>query len=541
MPVVLLALVLLLVSPALRGQQVTIPEAVRAAADRITADQLEHDLGYLASDALLGRNTPSPGFDTAAEYIAKRLERAGLKPFGDEGTFFQHYVMRESHVDTAAAYLEIGEVKFRFGDHFIIRSFAGPMTEPLPVVYVGHGWTVPGRGIDPYAGVDVKGKIVLAHGPRALPKGVEIRQIGRISVGANTPFVEAARRGAAGIIFIPQTSALQNWAQMRGQNTVVRELEPRVPSAYAAPAVTSVLLEQKATEGLLAGESVEGAELIARGDRQEYPSSFQLRKSVTLHLPVGSTTDHRPYNVVALMAGNDPALKDEYITIESHLDGAVGTRTVDGDAVYNSADDNASGSAANLAIAERMMAGPRPKRSVIFIWDSGEERGLWGTRYFVHRPPVALEKIVAHVNIDMIGANRAPGSPDADAAGATGPNEVYLIGPGVLSGQTDALLERTNREYLNLRFNRDYDRAESEFFYPRTDAGPFLERGILTIGFTTGIHVRYHAPSDEARYLDPKKMEAIARTVFMAAWMLADSTERPRIDRSIPPTVLRYQ
>ncbi|MCA1559464.1 MAG: M28 family peptidase [Acidobacteria bacterium] len=227
--------------------------------------------------------------------------------------------------------------------------------------------------------------------------------------------------------------------------------------------------------------------------------------------------------------------------MESHLDGAVGTRTADGDDVYNSADDNASGSSANLAIAERMMTGPRPKRSVIFIWDSGEERGLWGTRYFVHRPPVPLEKIVAHVNIDMIGASRAPGSPDVEAAGATGPNEVYLIGPGVLSAQTDALLERTNREYLNLRFNRDHDRADSEFFYPRTDAGPFLERGILTIGFTTGIHARYHAPSDEARHLDAKKMEAIARTVFMVVWMLADSTERPRIDRSIPPTVLRYQ
>jgi Zn-dependent M28 family amino/carboxypeptidase len=541
MPAVLLALVLLLVSPALRGQQVTIPEGVRAAADRITADQLAQDLDYLASDALLGRNTPSPGFDTAAEYIAKRLERAGLKPLGDSGTFFQHYVMRESHVDTAAAYLEVGEVKFRFGDHFVIRSFAGPVTGALPVVYVGHGWTVPGRDIDPYAGVDVKGKIVLAHGPRALPKGVVIQQIGRITVGANTPFVEAARRGAAGIIFIPQTSAFANWAQMQGQNTVARELEPRVPSAYAAPSVTSVLLAQKATEGLLAGERVEGGELIALGDRQEYPPSFQLKKSITLHVPIASTTDHRPYNVVALMEGNDPVLKDEYITIESHLDGAVGTRTVDGDGVYNSADDNASGSSANLAIAERIMTGPRPKRSLIFIWDSGEERGLWGTRYFVHRPPVPLERIVAHVNIDMIGANRAPGSPDAEAAGATGPHEVYLIGPGVLSGQTDTLLERTNREYLNLRFNRDHDRADSEFFYPRTDAGPFLERGILTIGFTTGMHARYHAPSDEARYLDSKKMEAIARTVFVAAWMLADSTARPHIDRSIPPTVLRYR
>ncbi|MCA1650205.1 MAG: hypothetical protein LC753_07945 [Acidobacteria bacterium] len=230
-----------------------------------------------------------------------------MKPLGDSSTFFQHYVMRESHVDTAAAYLEIGEVKFHFGDHFVIRSFAGPITGALPVVYVGHGWTVAGRDIDPYAGVDVKGKVVLAHGPRALPKGVEIRQIGGINVGANTAFAEAARRGAAGIIFIPQTSALQNWTQMQGQNTVVRALEPPVPSAYAAPPVTSVLLVQKATDALLAGERVEGAEMVARGDRQDYPLSFQLKKTVTLHLPVGSTTDHRPYNVVGLMEGSDPS------------------------------------------------------------------------------------------------------------------------------------------------------------------------------------------------------------------------------------------
>ena len=89
--------------------------------------------------------------------------------------------------------------------------------------------------------------------------------------------------------------------------------------------------------------------------------------------------------------------------------------------------------------------------------------------------------------------------------------------------------------------NRDHDRAESEFFYPRTDAGPFLERGILTIGFTTGIHGRYHAPSDEAKFLDPKKMEAITRTVLACTWMLADAPDRPRVDKRIPPTVLQYK
>jgi hypothetical protein len=165
---------------------------------------------------------------------------------------------------------------------FVLRSFAGPLAGTLPVVYVGHGWTVPGRGIDPYAGVDVKGKIVLAHGPRALPKGVEIQQIGRISVGANTPFTEAQRRGAAGVIFIAQTSALEGWAQLRGQNAAQRELVPNVPSAYAAVPVTSILLAPQVTAALLEGERVDGAKLVALGDSADYPPSFQLTRSVTV-------------------------------------------------------------------------------------------------------------------------------------------------------------------------------------------------------------------------------------------------------------------
>jgi hypothetical protein len=537
---VLLLLAAVLAAPTMRAQDGAIRADVRAAADRITAAQLERDLAFLASDELLGRNTPSPGFDKAAEYIASRLEKAGLEPIGDDKRFFQRYTMRESQVETAAAWLQAGDQQLAFGGHFVIRSFAGAIDGPRRVVYVGHGWTVPEQGIDPYAGLDVKGKIVLAHGPRALPKGVEIKQIGRVAVGAHSPVVEAERRGAAGIIFIPLTSALADWEQMRGQNTVQRELNPRVPSAYAAPPLTAILLSKTAAGALLAGERVDGSELIARGDRGEYPPSFELARTVTLNLPA-KVTDHRPYNVVAMVPGTDPALKNEYITVESHLDGAVGSRTVDGDGVYNSADDNATGSAATLAIAEYLMTAPRPKRSIVFIWDSGEERGLWGTRFFVHQPPVPLDRIVAHFNVDMIGANRAAGTPDVNAADVTGPNEVYVIGPGVLSAQADALVERVNAGYLNLRLNRDHDRATSEFFYPRSDAGPFLERGILTIGFTTGIHARYHQPADEARHLDPKKMEAIARTVFATVWAFADAAERPRIDKTIPASVPSYR
>ena len=535
LPVVL---ALAIASP--HAQERLLPEAVRAAGDRITAQQLKRDLHFLASDDLLGRNTPSPGFDKAAAYIVQRLEKAGVKPLGDGGTFYQRYEMHESRVDTAAAALEIGAKRFEFGTDFVVRSFAAPLAGSLPVVYVGHGWVIPSQDIDPYAGVDVKGKLVLGHGPRAMPKGVEVRQIGRVAVGASNVVAEAARRGAAGVILLPQAVSDETWQEMREQNLVRKELVPGVPSAYAAPASTSLLLSRAASEALLQGEKIPGEELLRRGAASDFPPSFELDKRITVTLPA-ATTVHRPYNVVGLIEGSDAALKEQYITIESHLDGAVGTRTVQGDSVYNNADDNASGSAANLAIAEAMMVAPRPKRSLIFIWDSGEEQGLWGTRHFVANPPVPLEQIVAHINIDMIGANRAAGSPDAGEARVTGPNEVLLIGPGALSTKVDALLERVNREYLKLAFDRAWDRPDSEFFYPRTDAGPFLERGILTIGFTTGIHDRYHLPADEAQALDPTKMEAIARTIFAAVWALAETPDRPAIDKPIPLTVPRYK
>jgi Zn-dependent M28 family amino/carboxypeptidase len=529
----------LLLSASLVAQAPPLPDTVRRHADGISADVLWKDLTFFASDELAGRNTPSPGFDRAAQYLAARLQQAGLQPAGGGGTYFQHYEMHESRVESGASYLEVGGRRLTLGRDFVVRSFAASVTGPRELVYVGHGWVVPDRQIDPYAGLDLKGKIVVAHGPRALPKGIEIRQIGRLPVGASNVVSEAARRGAAAVIYIPQRGALEGFERMASQNLVRRELVPGVPSAYAAAPATSVLLSTSAAEALFEGERIAGADLLARGDAADYPPPFALAKTVTLHIPA-DTIVHRPYNVVAILPGSDPALRAEYITVEAHLDGAVGTSTVDGDAIYNSADDNATGSAGMLSIAEQM-ARSRPKRSLIFIWDSGEEQGLWGTRFFVSRPPVPLERIVAHFNIDMIGATKAPGGPDANEARVTGPNEVYLIGPQVLSQSASRLLDAVNGAYLKMQFNRDFDRADSEFFYPRTDAGPFLERGILTIGFTTGIHARYHLPSDEVRSLDRDKLTAVTRTAFVSIHALADAVDRPRIDKEIPPLVPRYR
>jgi hypothetical protein len=529
------------VAAAAAAQRFALPDPVRAAAEAITPAQLAWDVARLASDEWGGRNTPSPGFDAAATYITDRLARAGVEPMGDSGGYRQHYDLIESRVDTVAARIEVGGTAFRFGDDFLMRTFAIPLDGTLPVVYVGHGWVIPSRGIDPYAGVDVRGKLVLAHGPRVLPAGVTVAQIGRVTVDGRSPIVEAERLGAAGVLFITEARELIRWDSARAANTVRREIDPPVPSAYAAPAVTSLLLSPAVTEAILNGERVAGRDALAAEQAGAFPAPFELKKRVTVRVPQASRTLHRPYNVVAAVRGADPKLREEFVTVEAHLDGAVGSREVDGDGRYNSADDNASGSAAMLAIAEQLAKAPRPKRSIIFIWDSGEEQGLWGTRRFVHQPPVPLAQIVAHVNIDMIGASRRPDAADERSSGVTEPGEVFLIGPGVLSAGASALLEEVNAGYLKLRFNRAHDRPESEFFYPRTDAGPFLERGILTIGFTTGIHNRYHRPADEAQFLDPAQIHGIARTALASLWMLADAAERPRIDRPIPATVPRHK
>ena len=530
---------LMILTAVVAAQDQPLPPDVRTAGDAIVADTLARDLDFLASDDLAGRDTGSPGFDRAAAFIIDRLETAGLKPVGDDGGFRQHYDLVEMRVDTAKTTLQVDDTRFAFGDDFVLRSLAGGVDATAGVVYVGHGWYAPDRGLDPYAGVDVRGKFVLAHGPRAQPAGGEVPQVGRVAVGAASVFAEASRRGALGVIFLTASNPDADWTAMRTAHLVRRELEPGVPSAYAALPITSVLLGGPAATALLTGEAVDARTLIARGEAGDYPAAFELTRPVTLRVPLASTSRERPFNVVAMVEGTD--LRDEYVTVAAHLDGAVGDREVEGDRIYNSADDNATGSAVTLSIAEQLMKGPRPRRSVIFIWDSGEERGLWGTRQFVHAPPVPLDRIVAHINVDMVGATRAPGSPDAESPDVAGRHEVFVIGPRVLSPTAAALIARVNDAYLGMTLNHKDDRADSEFFYPRTDAGPYLERGILTIGFTTGTHPRYHLPADEARYLDPTKMEAVARTVYASLWALASTDERPRIEQEIPASVPRYR
>jgi len=283
--------------------------------------------------------------------------------------------------------------------------------------------------------------------------------------------------------------------------------------------------------------------VLANASRGVYPASFALdpARTATLNIAVGKTSTQRPHNVVARIEGSDPRLRHEAVVIMAHLDGAVGPPPPgSADSIYNAADDNASGSAGILAVAEAMMRGPRPKRSVIFVWDTGEEVGLWGSRYFAANPTVPLRDVIAHFNIDMIGRSKAAGDTSSANEQLAAANEIHVVGPRVLSTEVDSLIHRTNRALTGLRLDHRFDLPTHEFFYPRTDAGPMIERGVLIIDFADGTHEDYHAVGDESRKLDLAKMEKVSRLVFATAWQLADGPVRPKIDKGIPASVTRY-
>jgi hypothetical protein len=509
-------------------------------AAHITAEQLKDYLDFISSDELEGRDTPSRGLDIAAKFIALHLSRWGLKPIGDEGSYFQRIQLRRDRIDQAHTIIKLNDESFKCGDDFLtlLSGFAG--TKVGSLVYVGDGWMIKAKNLNPYQGIDVKGKILITNNV-GLPPGVSDADLsGKPGESWDYPTMYAQRHGAAGIILIPPRETLPNWdrqRQARLEQSYIAALsleEPGAPEMLLSyPRLPIVIASAALTNALFRGENRDPAEFYGRNAEGKLPPSFELNpnKKASLTLALRSEAASTQ-NVVAVFEGSDPALKNEYVSIGAHYDGAVGQPTP-ADAIYNAADDNGTGTVALLAMAEALVRGPRPKRSIMFIWDAGEERGLLGAYHFTARPPVPIDKIVAHFNIDMIGRTRNGNATPANE-GLSGPNEVFVVGPRTLSAGLSELIDSVNLSYLKLDLNYRFDNANHQFFFPRSDHVPYLQQGIPIVSWFTGIHEDYHRPSDSSDKIDYRKMERIARTLFVTAWSLADADKRPRIDRSLP-------
>jgi hypothetical protein len=515
-------------------------------ADQITAAQLRDYLTFVASDEMEGRNTPSRGLDTVAKFIATLLSRWGAKPAGDDGTFFQHITLIRDSPDPANTRLAVSGRTFTYGDdYFAAGATNGDISAPL--VYVGDGWLVKSKSIDDYAGVDAKGKIVVANygngfsPPRGLTRADLTGKQGEDWANAQT---YARQKGAAALILVVPEAMQDDIDSMRrrtGQNRLFPEkfrgangANPDIPVFYVKPEVAQALFQ---------GEKADGSAVLRTiADKKPMPA-FELspEKKVTL---AASTKVERvmTQNVVAIFEGRDPQLKQEYVAFGAHYDHlGVATRPINGDSIYNGADDDGSGTVSLISMAEALSkAKRRPKRSTLFVWHCGEEKGLWGSQYFTSYPTVPLDHVVTQLNIDMIGRSKSAGDTNPANKELSGPDEVYVIGSKMMSTELGALSERVNDHYLKLHFNYRYDNPQdpNRFFF-RSDHFNYAQKGIPIIFYFDGVHEDYHRVTDEVQKIDFNKMEHVARTVYETMWEISELKSRPVVDKKLPAALTR--
>ena len=518
-----------------------VPASARETAEKITAAQLRDYLYFVASDEMEGRDTPSRGLDTVAKFLALNLSRWGLKPAGDNGTYFQKITLHRSRLDPSKTQAEIAGHKYTLGEDFF--ASLNPGTASGQVVYVGHGWVIKNKNIDAYRGVDIKDKIVVFYGG-GLPKGASLSDLSGNQGGDwDTPSEYAWKHGAKGAIIIPDSRVMSNLSARR-QVTLERTGQFSVAAfEKETPGMPMITASASMIKALFQGEKLDGTQILNQREAGTPGDSFELSAQKRVHFTVANAyEDAQTQNVVAILEGRDPVLKNEYVAVGAHYD-HVGVRTgagVTGDKIYNGADDDGSGTVSVLAMAEALSHTPvRPKRSILFIWHAGEERGLWGSQYFTDNPTVPLSSIITELNIDMIGRSKRPGDTNVANRALTGPDEIYVIGSKMMSTELGELSEAVNKSYLNLTFNYLYDNPKdpNRFFF-RSDHFNYARKGIPIIFYFDGEHEDYHKPSDTPDKIDYQKMEKVARTIFVTLLELANGKTRPKVDKPLSQQVI---
>lgn len=528
-------LLLALTTSSALAQTVRITPAERRIAEAITADKLSNWLHFVASDAMGGRDTPSSGLDATAEFLKMNLQRWGFKPAGDNGTFFQKMRLRTETLDAANNAFRVGEQAFSLNTDFFRVSGSGSLEGRL--VFARNGWLIRSKGIDAYEGVDVRGKVVVVFGEgfpgrnmiTRLPQGVTNADLGGTrGTDWADPVTYANQSGASAIVVVASPQVAAAWGQMRNffsrGGMYVEGLREGTGGGGGIPVL---LVSERVGNAIFAGESA----------GRDAANSFELAKSAGV--TVATRSDVRAtQNVVAVWEGGDPLLKKEMVAVGAHYDHVGTNPNAPGeDKIWNGADDDGSGTVALLAMAEALaLSKVRPKRSILFVWHAGEEKGLWGAEYFNKFPTIDIKNVVAQLNIDMIGRSRKEGDTNERNKELTGPNEVYVIGSEMMSSSLGAITKGTNDAFLKLEYNYKYDdpKDPNRFFF-RSDHFHYAVNGIPIAFWFTGVHEDYHQPGDHPEKIDYQKYEKITRTIFLTMWKLSEQKERPKVDKQLPP------
>jgi len=540
--------------------------------DSITQEDLKEWLTYLASDELEGRNTYTEGLGLAAAYIAERLKSWGVKPGGPNGSYFQRAavlsVKSENNSSiTVEAAGQTRTFKNREGISFSSNVGGKQALTSDQIEFVGYGLNAPLAKHNDYADKNVKGKVVVFLGTTT-PKGMEsgpyrralggrsryaTEQEGAIaSIGVGGGF----RRGGGGQPVQgqgpgqgPGQGGPAGGGQFGGQTdgadfTTVQRLDTPVP-----PAVSG---QDDFFEFLFSASDVKYAELKDKASKGEPLPGFTLKNvKVTFNIDPKYQVLRTQYthNVVGIIEGSDPRLKDTYVAFGAHYDhvgyaegeviqgasgqtrsgarGRVTAGAVD-DRVWNGADDDGSGTVTIMGLAKAFATGPKPRRSLIFVWHSGEEKGLWGSRFFADYPTVPMEKIVAQVNMDMVGRNRDNKPEEA--------NSVYIVGSDRISTEFHNITVDANGA-LTKPLKLDYemnDPTDLEQIYYRSDHYSYAVKGVPIVFLTTGLHPDYHANTDSVEKINFEKMTRIGQYAYEIGMRTANLDRPPVRDNRGP-------
>ncbi len=516
--------------------------------DSITPTDLREWLTYLASDELEGRAVYTEGLGLAAGYVQTHLQSWGLSPRGDNGGFLQTVKVRSvKTTNRSSVTVQVGRESrtFKDGDGITFPRFVGAKrTFSIDrVEFAGYGVDAPGANYSDVAGKDYRGAAVIflgSSGPKVLDDALARRLLG----GRGRYLTD--QMGAAGAIGPAQPTGQPpaeqpNSRQPRPDFVTTQRLDRTV-----APSVTA---NDPFLQFLFSRAPVKYDDLKKKAESREPLAGFRL-EGVTLTYNLDATYDvlrtQLTQNIVAVLEGSDPELKSTYVAIGAHYDhvgyadaelgedqkrpsapGRV-TQGRESDRIWNGADDDGSGTVAVMAIARAFAQGPRPKRSVLFVWHAGEERGLLGSRYFADYPTVPLDRVVAQLNIDMIGRNRDDKSSEA--------NTLYLVGSDRISTELHEINRAANRTFeqpLTLDYEMN-DPADAEQIYFRSDHYSYAAKGIPVIFFTTGLHPDYHANTDEVSKIEFPKLARVAQLVYETTWRLGNLDHAPVRDLKGP-------
>lgn len=473
----------------------------------ISADDMKRHLYIIAGPEMEGRDTPSPGLEKAADYIESHFKSLGLLP-GNKDSYRQLYPLYKDSMTRTN--LNINGTAFELNKDFQPNTVINHTAEMRfsEVVFAGFG-IVDGE-IDHYKDLDVKGKLVMILD--GSPEGYK-PSVGGFGSPANvfSKIGKAQEKGAAAILLI-----YGNYPRKTFNNSSSYNLHGYKPGMFPLTFSASEAVAEK-----IVGE--EGKGIIERMKTSPLVSKV-YKANIDLGYFKNTSTVHAS-NVLGLLEGTDK--KDEYVIITSHYD-HVGKRS-DG-TIYYGADDDGSGTVGILELAEAFAkakaAGKGPRRSILFMTVSGEEKGLWGSEYYSNHPVYPLEKTTVDLNIDMIGRIGEEYLKDRDSI-----NYVYVIGDDKLSTDLTPITDEINKKYSKMKLDRKYnDPNDKNRFYYRSDHYNFAEKGVPVIFYFNGVHADYHKPTDTPDKINYKLMAKRGQLVFYTAWEMANRNDMLKRD-----------